>query len=184
MAAMKQSSLQPARFADLLQPDRGQRAMTVHLTDKSGFDEWLTAQSERVRSAVVAQSFKGEAFQLAILPGERDDWSAVLGVAKRDSLGEWCVAKAAETLPEGTYRLADGSPGPAALGWLLGQYRFDRFKKEPKAKNARVLLSAEPARIDEAVTSRSPSPAAPGSPRNIRWSTRSARRQPGSARRG
>ena len=138
-------------MTDLLQPDRGQTAVALHLTDKASFEEWLNGQPARVRSAVEAQGFKGEGFQLAILPGERDDWSALLGVANRESLSEWCLAKAAEALPEGTYRLAEGAPGPALLGWLLGQYRFDRFKKDPKAKGARVLLTAEPGRIEEAV---------------------------------
>ena len=27
------------------------------------------------------------------------------------------------------------------LGWLLGQYRFDRYRKEPAVKGARVLLT-------------------------------------------
>jgi leucyl aminopeptidase len=138
-------------LAPLLQPDRGQPAVTLHLTDKQGFEAWLKTQPARVRSAVAAQGFKGEGFQLAILPGERDDWSAVLGVADREALSAWCLAKAAEALPEGAYRLAEGSPGPAALGWLLGQYRFDRFKQEPKPKGPRLLLTPEPARIDETV---------------------------------
>lgn len=136
---------------DLLQPDRGQPAVSLHLTDKDGFEAWLKGQPERVRQAVRAQGFKGEGFQLAILPGEREQWSAVLGVANARSLSEWCLAKAAETLPEGTYRLADGSPGPALLGWLLAQYRFDRFKQEPKPNGPRVLLTDEPARIEETV---------------------------------
>jgi leucyl aminopeptidase len=100
---------------------------------------------------VKAQGFKGEASQLAILPGERDSWSALLGVADRDKLTEWCLAKAADALPEGNYRLAEGTPGVAGLGWLLGQYRFDRFKQEPKTKGPRVLLTADPAAIEEAV---------------------------------
>ncbi len=138
-------------FGKLLQPDRGQPASAVHVTDKSGFENWLKGQPERVRGAVKAQGFKGEAFQLAILAGERDEWSAVLGVADGESLSEWCLAKAAEALPEGTYRLAKGSPGPAMLGWLLGQYRFDRFKQDTKPKGPRVLLTGEPVRIEEAV---------------------------------
>jgi leucyl aminopeptidase len=138
-------------LADLLQPDRGQAATAIHLTDKSGFEDWLKGQPERVRGAVKAQGFKGEAFQVAIVPGERADWSAVIGVADRASLTIWCLAKAAEALPEGAYRLAQGSPGPAALGWILGHYRFDGFKQEPKAKGPRVLLTGEPARIEEAV---------------------------------
>ena len=138
-------------LASLLQPDRGQAAIALHLTDKKSFDDWLKGQPERVRQATRAQGFKGEGFQLAILPGERDDWSVLLGVADAQSLSEWCLAKAAESLPEGTYRLAEGSPGPAVLGWLLAQYRCDRFKKDKQAKGPRVLLSDEPAKIEEAV---------------------------------
>jgi len=135
----------------LLQPDKGQPATPLHLVDKKGFEAWLKAQPARVRGAVGAQGFKGDGFQLAILPGERDDWSALLGVANVDELSPWCLAKAAESLPEGTYRVAGRGPGPAALGWLLGQYRFDRYRKEPGGKGRRVLLTDEPARIGETV---------------------------------
>jgi leucyl aminopeptidase len=135
----------------LLQPDLGQPATQLHLTDKAGFDAWLAAQPDPTRTAVRAQGFKSEGFQLAILPRERAEWAAVLGVADASSLSEWCLAKAAEALPEGMYRLAEGGPGPAVLGWLLGQYRFDRFRKDANAKGARVLLTKEPARIEAAV---------------------------------
>jgi leucyl aminopeptidase len=138
-------------LAALLKPDKGQPATGLHLVDKQGFEGWLKAQPARVRNAIAAQGFKGEGYQLAILPGERDSWSAVLGVANVDELSPWCLAKAAESLPEGTYRVADRGPGPAVLGWLLGQYRFDRYKKEEGGKGPRVLLTEEPARIDETV---------------------------------
>jgi leucyl aminopeptidase len=133
----------------LLRPDQGQPAVTLQLVDKKGFEAWLKAQPARIRKALEAQGFKGEGYQLAILPGERDQWAAVLGVADVEELSPWCLARAAESLPEGTYRVADRGPGPATLGWLLGQYRFDRYRKEPAAKGPRILLTDEPARIDE-----------------------------------
>ena len=138
-------------FSLLLQPDKGQPATLLHLVDKTKFEYWLSAQATPVRSAVAAQGFKGEAGQFAFLPGEREQWAAALGVAKAEALGTWCLAKAAETLPEGSYRLAEGQPGQAALGWLLGQYRFTRFKEEKAPKGPRILLSGEPARIGEMV---------------------------------
>jgi leucyl aminopeptidase len=70
----------------LLQPDKGQPATALHLVDKKGFDAWLKAQPERVRQAVSAQGFRGEGYQLAVLPGEQSGWSAVLGVANVDEL--------------------------------------------------------------------------------------------------
>ena len=133
--------------AALLQPDKGQPATTLALVDKAGLETWMKGQPERVRRAAEAQGFKGEGFQLAILPGERDEWSAVLGVADAGKLSPWYLAKAAESLPEGTYRLAAGGPGPAMLGWLLGQYRFDRFREKKEPKGPRVLLTDAPARI-------------------------------------
>ncbi|MEA1013131.1 leucyl aminopeptidase family protein [Sphingosinicella sp. LY1275] len=137
----------------LLQADKGQAATPLHLVDKKSFEAWLGGQPERVRQAVKAQAFKAEGYQFATLPGEKgDEWSVVLGVANVDDPSAWCLAKAADLLPEGTYRVADRSPGPAVLGWLLGQYRFERYKQEPSKKGPRVLLTDEPARIDETVS--------------------------------
>jgi leucyl aminopeptidase len=135
----------------LLRPDKGQPATSLHLVDKKSFDAWLKAQPARVRQAVSAQGFRGDGYQLAFLPGERSDWSAVLGVGDVGELGPWCLARAAESLPEGKYRIEDRAPGAAALGWLLGQYRFERYKKSDVKSGPRILLTSEPARIDETV---------------------------------
>jgi leucyl aminopeptidase len=138
-------------FSTLLRPDKGQSATPLLLVGKDGFDAWFKGQPERVRQAVAGQGFKGEPDQLAILPGEKAEWSVALGVADVEQLGPWSLAKAAEALPEGTYRVVGGLAGAATLGWLLGQYRFDRYKQEPKSKGPRILLTDGPARIAEAV---------------------------------
>jgi len=138
-------------FSALLQPDKGQPATPLHLVDKGSFEAWLKAQPARARAAAQAQGFEGKAGQLAILSGDRDHWSAAVGVAKAEALGPWDLAKAAESLPEGKYRLEGAAPGQAALGWLLGQYRFDRYKAPSDSKGPRLLVTPEPARIDEAV---------------------------------
>ncbi len=139
-------------FAALLQPDKGQPARAIHIIDKSGFDTWLAAQPPRARAAAAAQKFKATPLASAILPGDAaDDWSVATVVADSAKLSSWCLAKLAETLPEGSYRPAAGTPGPAALGWLLAQYRFDRYLRDDKSTGPRILLTSEPARIDEAV---------------------------------
>jgi leucyl aminopeptidase len=137
-------------FRTLLQADKGQPATPLHIVDKEGLEAWLKTQPARARHAARAQGFEGKAAQLAILPGDRDHWSAALGVDNATALGPWDLAKAAESLPEGKYRLEDAGPGQAALGWLLGQYRFDRYKAPKDAKGPRILLTSEPARIEEA----------------------------------
>ena len=137
--------------ADLLQPDRGEPAAALRLVDRKGLEEWLKAQPERVREAALAQGFRGEAFQLAILPGDKAEWSAAIGVADASALTPWCLARAAEALPEGRYRIESLSPGPATLGWVLGQYSFERYKEPKHRKGPRILLTPEPARIEETV---------------------------------
>ncbi|QPQ55937.1 leucyl aminopeptidase family protein [Allosphingosinicella flava] len=137
----------------LIQPDKGQAARSLHLVDKKGFEPWLSGQPERVRQAVAASGFKADGYQFILLPGEKaEDWSAALGVTNANDPSVWCLSKAADALPEGVYRVAGRGPGRAVLGWLLGQYRFDRYRKEADAKGPRVLLTDDPARIAETVT--------------------------------
>ena len=137
---------------DLVQPDRGQSAIPIRLLDKAGFEPWLKTLTPAQRATVEAQRFEAEGFQHAIVP-DGASWSVVGGVANVAALSSWCMAKLAEVLPPGTYRLAEGQPGPseigrAAFGWITGQYRFDRYKQKPRddarAKGApRILLSGE-----------------------------------------
>ena len=134
-------------FAALLQPDKGQPATPLHVTDKAGFDAWLTTQPAPVRAILQATGFKAVADSVAIVPHD-NAMIAVVGVADAAALRPWSLARAADTLPAGTYRLAQGAPGEAALGWLLAHYRFDRYKKDDAAKGSRVLLTNDPARID------------------------------------
>jgi leucyl aminopeptidase len=134
----------------LILPDRGQDAVAIHLVNKEGFEAFAKGLSAGQRAALEAQKFEGAGYQTAIVP-EGDGWFAVGGVANPESLSSWCLAKLAEELPEGTYRLVTGDPGPALFGWITGQYRFARYKSEDKSQGPRVLVTAQVARIDAAI---------------------------------
>ncbi len=131
---------------DLIQPDRGQQAVAIHLVDKDGLEKFLSGASVPQRAAVAGQKFTGDAGSHAVLP-DGDGWSVVAGVADPAQLSPWCLARLAESLPEGTYRLAHGEPGAAMLGWVTGQYRFDRYVSDPKPEAARILLTGDPKAI-------------------------------------
>ena len=138
----------------LLKPDRGGAARAIHLVDKDSFPAWAKRQSAARRSLLEAARFEGKSgFQYAILPAAQGhDWEVVSAVANAAQLSPWCLAKLAESLPEGTYRLAEGDPGPAMLGWLLGQHRFTAYKsKSDDQRGPRILLTREVAEIDSAV---------------------------------
>jgi leucyl aminopeptidase len=139
-------------YASMLQPDKGQSAHALYLVDIEGFDAWFKALPDRERQSVKAQGFSGKEAELAIVTGATpEDWSAAIGVLNPGKLTSWCLAKAAETLPAGEYRLADGDPGQAAFGWLCAQYRFERYKQEPDTTGPRTLLTSKPAAINEMI---------------------------------
>ena len=140
-------------FASLLQADRGGPAHAIHLVDKTSFPSWLKAQPTARRALLEALRFDGKAaFQFAILPADGSNGFEVAAtVANAAELSPWCLARLADALPEGSYRLADGDPGLAALGWLVGQHRFTRFKKPKEERGERILLTKDAASIEEVV---------------------------------
>ena len=136
--------------ADLIQADRGQEAIPIHLVNKAGFPDWVKSLSSGQRAALAAQKFDGSGYQVGIVP-DGDNWFVVGGVANPDELSSWCMAKLAETLPEGTYRRAEGDAGPAVHGWQTAQYTFERYKKSEKPVGPRILLTKEVKKIDAAM---------------------------------
>ena len=136
---------------DLIQPDRGQEAIAIHLVNKEGFEAWAKTLSGPQRTALAAQKFDGGGYQVGIVP-DGDGWFAVGGVADPDALSSWCMAMLAEALPAGTYRRAPGKdgggePGAALFGWQTAQYRFTRYRDDKDAEGPRVLLTREAGKI-------------------------------------
>lgn len=131
----------------LIQPDRGQNAIAIHLVDKDGLEAFLKNRSRAQRAALEAQKFEAEGYSHAIIP-DGDDWAVVAGVANSAGLSSWCMARLASVLPAGTYRREGGEPGPAMFGWITGQYSFDRYRSEPSEEGPRVLLTKDAKAID------------------------------------
>lgn len=128
---------------ELIQPDRGQDATAIHLVDEKTYPGWSKSLGAGQRAALAAQKFDGGGYQVGIVP-DGDGWFAVGGVADAENLSSWCLARLAEVLPGGSYRLASGKPGPALLGWQTAQYKFTRYRKEDdKAEAPRILLTDE-----------------------------------------
>ncbi len=136
-------------LSPLLQPDRGQPARTIHVVHPDQWAGWLKGQPARVRTAITANKVVGKAGNRAVLPGDKDDdWSMLL-VCDEAETSPYRIASLGEQLPEGTYRLATGEPGAAMLGWVLAQYRFDRYRKDENPVGPRTLLTGEPGKIEE-----------------------------------
>ena len=129
---------------ELLLPDRGQEAITIHLIDKDGLEGWLARRGAAQRAQLSAQKFAAKPNSHAIYP-EGDGWAVAAGVSDVLQLSCWCLARLAEVLPAGSYRLADSAdlkPDRALLGWVLGQYGFERYRSAPGGEGPRVLLTS------------------------------------------
>ncbi|WP_372887819.1 M17 family metallopeptidase, partial [Shimia sp.] len=103
--------------------------------DQDQFDDWLAGQDAATRTWLTATGFKPKLGAATLVPGADGAPRMALagyGTAATRARGRFPLAAAAAALPAGVYRLA--APLPAgdaeteALGWLLGQYRFDRYK--------------------------------------------------------
>ena len=139
-----------SKSPELIQPDRGQAATLINLVNKDGYAAWAKRLTTGQRAAIEGQKFDGGPYQLGVVP-DGDGWFAVGGVADPASLSSWCLAKLAEALPAGIYRLADGDPGPALFGWQTAQYRFTRYREDKDATGARVLLTGDAKAIEPAL---------------------------------
>ena len=138
----------------LIQAERGQNATEIHLVNEAGFADWSRKLSDVQRAMLEAQRFTGKGYETAIVPAKPGDgaaWFAVGGVAAPDDLSSWCLARLAEVLPAGTYRMAKGEPGPALHGWQTAQYRNLAFRSEAEAPGARILLTGNVNAIEPAI---------------------------------
>ena len=113
----------------LLQPDRGQPAHTITLIAADAFDAWLAQQPPSVRAVAAAQRFAGKRRQprRSFPMATAGDWSVAAGRDEPERRPGRSPGSP-RRCREGCYRLARRA-GPPTLGWLLAQYRFDRYRK-------------------------------------------------------
>ncbi|WP_151718838.1 leucyl aminopeptidase family protein [Gemmobacter serpentinus] len=116
----------PPVFADPNLPSRA-----LHVVAPEGLEDWLATQP--AGDFLRAAGFKAGLGELALIPGEGGVVAAVIGLGSVQARARqrFGLAKAATALPPGIWH-AEGIPADlapeSALGWLLAQYRFDRYK--------------------------------------------------------
>lgn len=110
----------------------GSRAVPITALDADGFADWARAAPASRKAWADANGFRARSGETLLLPGpDNRPAEALLGLADEEDLWSWGAA--ASGLPTGTYALPQEMSAPAreaaALGWALGAYRFDRYKK-------------------------------------------------------
>lgn len=124
------------------------QAVPVTLVTAADWTEAEAALEPAQRSFANALGFKPKAGSLALLPGPDGGLGRVLfGLGDPDAAAydRLLVGKLPGLLPEGTFRLENApAPAEAALAWLMGSYRFGRYRA---AGGTKARLAA-PAGID------------------------------------
>ncbi|MDO5604350.1 MAG: leucyl aminopeptidase family protein [Paracoccus sp. (in: a-proteobacteria)] len=101
-----------------------------------------------------ASGFRGRCGQVCLLPGADGAVAgALIGLGADDGRVRFALGAAVASLPAGDWRILCWPEGAdraeAALGWLLAQYRFDRYRKPADAAPARLVApeGVDPARL-------------------------------------
>ena len=109
---------------------------------------WPAGLDEPARNWAASMGFQARAGQVCALPGRGGALiGAVFGLGAGDvaARNRYPLARAAETLPAGNWRIESAPKSSdltlAALGWLLAEYRFSRYKKAEPA-TARLICPA------------------------------------------
>ena len=136
----------PPHFADPAAP-----SLPLHVVDKAGLATWLQLQPPNVQEWLAQAGFEAGLGELRLFPAARGGIGGAVfgyGDAQARSRGRFWLAKAAAALPAGVWHLASAlAPLEAeeeALGWLLSEYRFEKYRA---GKPALARLQA-PAGID------------------------------------
>ncbi len=111
-------------------------ALPLHLITPDKLEDWTSTQSAEVQAWVSASGFTGALGSALMIPGPLGAPAAALagyGTARQRSRTRFALAGAIPQLAPGSYRIASGLPPEQAeteaLGWLLTNYRFDRYAK-------------------------------------------------------
>ena len=132
----------------------GAPSLPLHLISDGEAAAFAASRPALHRGILTAAGFTGALGQLVVLPGPDGLPVAAafgLGTPATRARGRFHLARAAEALPEGNWRLEGLDPAmaeEAALGWLLSGYQFDRYKTA-KAPRARLVPppGLDPARL-------------------------------------
>jgi len=129
-------------------------AIPISTVTKASLPAWLEAHPEH-RQWFAATGFVGDAGSFAFIPDQRGRLDGVLA-APCDGEPVWAFANLPASLPEGVYKLVDDlgarAATEAAVGWNLGAYYFDRYKKPKRASAVLVWPSGADAGEVERIT--------------------------------
>jgi leucyl aminopeptidase len=125
-------------------------ARSLHLLQSADLTGFLDRCDARQAAWLRATGFEAGLGEMRLIPSQTGEVQAAvagLGTAQARARLRFGLAKAVAGLPAGAWTLAGDLPQPlveeAALGWLLSQYRFDRYRPGKAAAELPQLVAPQ-----------------------------------------
>jgi len=135
--------------------DAAQPAIPLSLVAVNDYENWLQDQNKFSQNWLSNTGFKGEAGQWSLIPAEDGRPSRVLFLY--GALDTWTLGMLPKALPVGRYRIDTDLEAEQLfqlnLGWGLGSYSFDRYKKPEAKQQDLARLVCEDAQLRERIES-------------------------------
>jgi leucyl aminopeptidase len=136
----------------ILDPDAA-GSVPVRLVTAAAWRQAAETLRPATQAFAAAAGFEGKPGQHLLVPSDAGALACVLfGVEGGGAADPFAAGSLATLLPAGAYRLEGdvADPSLATLGWLLGGYRFDRYRD----KAGRAIRLVPPREVDAAQTTR------------------------------
>ncbi|MDD5587177.1 MAG: leucyl aminopeptidase family protein, partial [Alphaproteobacteria bacterium] len=129
---------------NILLPRAPRQAVPITLLTAKAYRGWLKRQPLRVANWLKTLGFSAKPASFCVIPDAKGKAARVLAVLSEPA-SLWDLAGLPCALPKGVYRL-EGDAAAAdqerlALGWLLGAYRYSRYKKN-EADPSKLAVAA------------------------------------------
>jgi len=129
---------------DALMSRRTARSRPLHLVSAAGYETWFDDQSAALRSWLAGNGFEAKDGAWQTLPGDDGSVDGVL-LCLENPEDIWAWADVAARLPSRAYFIDHPLPAEAAnnaaIGWSLGNYRFEEYRAKPKSgRTARLAI--------------------------------------------
>ena len=105
----------------------GLEGRPIRIVKEDNYDQWLLEQSEFIQEWLKHSGFKGKGH--CLVPDQDGHLDQVIVVIE-DTQSVWQLSELAKALPHAPFSL-ESEPehlSTAALGWVLGQYQFTKYK--------------------------------------------------------
>ena len=110
-------------------------SVPIHIVFHANYKEWKEKQENSLHNWIQSTHFKPKPNKHLCIPDSQGSLASVLAITDQENTN-WAIGDCPKSLPEGHYHIAEKPDGTNEdcflLGWGLGAYQFQKYKKSNK----------------------------------------------------